>query len=485
MKQMKRLATSFCLTLGALLCLSGCASMAPPYTQPLAPVSEAWPSGPAYPKGAGQPSDQAAADIPWQDYFVDQRLQEVIALALNNNRDLRIAALNIERAQAHYRIQRADLLPKVDVVVAVSGQEIPQDLTSSGKSTTAAQYNVGLGVSAFELDLFGRIRSLQEVALEQYLATAEARRAIQISLIAEVVAAYLGLAADRELLLLARETLKAQEESYGLIKRRLELGATSELVLQQAQTRVEAAKVDIARYTTLVAQDENAITLVVGSPFPTGLQPRPLSETITVVRVLVPGLPSEVLLRRPDVLAAEDLLKGMNANIGAARAAFFPRISLIGALGIGSDQLGGLFNSGALAWTFAPRVTLPIFDNGSNLAALKVGEVDREIAVARYEKTIQIAFREVADALAQGGTIDEQLAAQQSLTEATAASLRLSQARFEGGVDSYLNVLDAQRSLYGAQQGVIATRLTRLLNLVNLYKVLGGGGEFMPLSPEA
>jgi len=480
MKRMKRLATFFCLPLAAFLCLSGCASMAPPYTQPPTPISSAWPSGPAYQKGEGLPSDRAAANLPWQEFFVDQKLQELIALALNNNRNLRIAALNIERSQAQYRIQRAELLPKVDGTIAGSGQGIPQDLTATGKSMTAEQYSVGLGVSAFELDLFGRVRSLQDAALEQYLATAEARRAVQISLIAEVAAGYLNLAADRDGLQLVRETLKAQEESYQLIKRRLELGASSELDLRQAQTRVEAAKVDIARYTTLVAQDENALTLVVGSPVPAGLQPQALAETIAVVRDLAPGLPSEVLLRRPDVLAAEDLLKGVNANIGAARAAFFPRITLVGALGTGSDQLGGLFNAGSLAWTFAPRITLPIFDNGSNLANLKVAEVDREIAVARYEKTIQTAFREVADALAQGGTINDQLAAQQSLTEAAVASYRLSQARFEQGIDSYLNVLDAQRSLYGAQQGMIATRLTRLLNLVTLYKVLGGG-ECTPL----
>ena len=484
MKRSQRLSLLFGLSLATSL-LVGCVTTIPPvqtYTRPVPPV-------PATVPGTGGTTNPATekdlAKLPWREYFVDGQLQKLIVLALDNNRDLRVAALNIERSQAQYRIQRAELLPRVDGTITGSGQRIPQDLSATGKSMTVEQYNVGLGVSAFELDFFGRVRSLQDAALEQYFATTEARCAVQISLIAEVATAYLGLAADREGLQLARETLKAQEESYQLIKRRLELGAGSELDLRQAQTRVEAAKGDIARYTTLVARDENALTLVVGSPLPTGLLPQALSETITMVRDLALGLPSEVLLQRPDVLAAEDLLKGMNANIGAARAAFFPRITLVGALGIGSDQLGGLFNAGSLAWTFAPRITLPIFNNGSNLANLKVAEVDREIAVARYEKTIQTAFREVADALAQGGTIGDQLAEQQSLTEATAASLRLSQARFEGGVDSYLNVLDAQRSLYGAQQGMIATRLTRLLNLVTLYKVLGGGGEFTALPPDA
>jgi multidrug efflux system outer membrane protein len=483
MKQMKWMTAALCLPLGALLCLSGCATMAPLYQRPSAPVPDVWPSGPAYQKGEGQPSAGAVADTPWQDFFVDQRLQGVISLALKNNRDLKIAALNIERSQAQYRIQRADLFPSLAATAGGSGQGVPKAFSTTGNSTTVEQYTVGLGVSAYELDLFGRVRSLKDQALAQYLASQEAQRTVQISLIAEVAADSLTLAADREWLKLAQDTLKAQRATYQLIKRRLELGASSELDLRQAQTRVDAARVDIARYTTLVAQDENALNLVVGSPVPAGLQLRALSDTRKTVRDISPGLPSTVLLQRPDVLQAEQLLKGYNANIGAARAAFFPRITLVGSLGNGSDELSGLFGSDTLAWSFVPQITLPIFDSGRNQANLKVAEVDRRIAVASYEKTIQTAFREVADSLSQRGTIDDQMAAQQSLTDATATSYRLSQARYEKGVDSFLNVLDSQRSLYAAQQGLIATRLTRLTNLVTLYKVLGGGADAPALPP--
>jgi multidrug efflux system outer membrane protein len=461
--------------------LGGC-SLAPGYARPEAPVPAAWPNGPAYQEQEGQAAAQVA-ELPWQEFFVDAQLQKLIAMALTNNRDLRIAALNIERSRAQYRIARAELLPQLDATGAGSLQRVPETISSTGEPVESHQYSVDLGVSAYELDLFGRVQSLKDQALAAYLATEEARRTVQISLVAEVATNYLTLAADRERLHLAQETLAAQEASYLLMQRRFEVGALSELDLRQAQTRLDAARVDIARYTTLVAQDENGLNLVVGATVPAELLPQAFSATLTAVQEIAPDLPSEVLLRRPDVLAAEQHLKGYNANIGAARAAFFPRITLTGTVGVGSAELSGLFTHGAGAWAFVPQIVLPIFHGGSLWASLKVAEVDRDIAVARYEKTIQTAFREVADALAQRGTIDAQLAAQQSLTDATATTFRLSQARYEKGVDSYLAVLDAQRSLYGAQQGLIATRLTRLLNLVTLYKVLGGGGETMSLPP--
>ena len=471
---MKAKSAALCLPLAALLCLGGC-TMAPRYARPEPPVPAAWPSGPAYQERSGSQADQKVAELPWQEFFVEPQLQKLIALALTNNRDLRIAALNIERSRAQYRIQRAELLPQIDATGAGSKQRIPEILSGTGQAETVHQYSVGLGVSAHELDLFGRVQSLKDQALEEYLATEQARRTVQISLVAEVATSYLTLAADRERLHLAQETLTAQQATHQLIKRRFELGVASELDLRQAQTRLDAARVDVARYTTLVAQDENGLNLVVGSPVPAELLPKALFENLTGVQDVAPGLPSEVLLRRPDVLAAENQLKGFNANIGAARAAFFPRITLVGSVGVGSTELSGLFTSGSGAWAFAPNIVVPIFDGASRWASLKVAEMDRNIAVARYEKAIQTAFREVADALAQRGTIDEQLAAQQSLTEATAVSSRLSRARYEKGVDSYLVVLDSQRSLYGAQQGLIATRLTRATNLVTLYKVLGGG----------
>lgn len=468
---------ALCLPLGTFLFLAGCTTMAPKYSQPAAPVSAEWPNGPAYQVQTSSSAQKPVADIPWQDYFVDEQLRKLIALALENNRDLRIAALNIERSQAQYQIRRSDLVPKVDASAGANFQRIPEALSGSGRATTVDQYNVGLGISSYELDLFGRVRSLKDQALEQFLATEQAQRSVQISLVSQVTVTYLSLAADRERLLLAKDTLVNQQESFKLIKSRFDAGVSSSLDVNQSQTTVDAARLDIARFTTLVAQDENALSLVVGSPVPAELLPQSLTESLTSLKDLSPGLPSAVLLRRPDILQAEGLLKGANANIGAARAAFFPRITLVSSIGFGSDDLTGLFKPGSFAWKFAPQITLPIFDGGSNRANQKVAEVDRDIAVAQYEKAIQTAFREVADTLAQRGTIDDQLAAQQSLTDATAKSYRLSHARYEKGVDSYLSVLDSQRSLYGAQQNLVSTRLARLANLVTLYKVLGGGAN--------
>jgi multidrug efflux system outer membrane protein len=450
--------------------------MAPNYSRPAAPVPSSWPNGAAYKEATAARGEKAVADIPWQEFFVDGQLRKLIALSLENNRDLRAAILNIERSRAQYQIQRSDLFPKVDANAAGDFQRLPADLSGKGRAMTLDQYSVGLGVSSYELDLFGRVRSLKDQALEQFLATEQARRSVQISLVSQVAATYLTLAADRERLRLAKETLKSQQESYKLTNHRFEAGVSSALDLHQAQTSVDTARVDIARFTTLAAQDENALDLVVGSKVPADLLPPSLSEALTALKELAPGLPSDVLLRRPDILQAENLLRGANANIGAARAAFFPRITLVSSVGFGSDDLAGLFKGDSFAWSFAPRISLPIFDGGSRRASLTVAEVDRDIAVAQYEKAIQTAFREVADALAQQGTIADQVAAQQSLTDATAESYRLSQARYEKGVDSYLQVLDSQRSLYGAQQNLISARLARLANLVTLYKVLGGGG---------
>jgi outer membrane protein, multidrug efflux system len=455
-------------------CLAGC-TLAPKYNKPEQPVPASWPEGPSYKDGAAAAQDKAIADIPWREFFTDGQLRQLIALALENNRDLRVAVLNIERSRAQYQIQRSDLLPKVDAAASATFQRLAEDFSGKGIPMNVHQYTVGLGVSSYELDLFGRVRSLKDQALQQYFATEHARRSVQISLVAEVAATYLALAADRERLQLARETLVSQQESYQLVRSRYEAGVSSALDLHQAQTSVDVARVDIARFITFVAQDENALNLLVGSQTPSVLLPAALSDTLTALKELPPGLPSDVLLSRPDILQAENFLKGANANIGAARAAFFPRITLVSSVGFGSDDLGGLFTSGSFVWKVAPQITLPIFNGGSNRANLKVAEVDRDIAVARYEQAIQTAFREVADALARRGTIDEELAAQESLNYATAESYRLSRARYEKGIDGYLVVLDSQRSLYGAQQNLISVRLSRLNNLVTLYKVLGGG----------
>lgn len=459
-----------------IACLAGC-SMAPEYTRPEAPVSATWPTGPAYRNSSSPNGEPTATDLKWREFFVDPQLQKLIGLALANNRDLRVAALNIERSRAQYQIRHADLFPKLDAEASATYQRLAEDFSGTGLPMNIHQYNVGLGVSSYELDLFGRVRSLKDQALQQFFATGEARRSVQISLVAEVANNYLTLAADHERLELAKDTLASQQTSFELVRSRYEAGMSSALDLHQAQTSVDSARVDIARFTTFVAQDENALTLVVGSPVPVDLLPAALSDTLTAVKDLQPGLPSDVLLRRPDILQAENLLKGSNANIGAARAAFFPRITLVSSVGFGSDDLGGLFKGGSFVYRVAPQISVPIFQGGANRANLKVAEVDRDIAVARYEKAIQTAFREVADALALQGTINGQVAAQQSLTDATSESYRLSQARYEKGLDSYLNVLDSQRSFYSAQQGLISVNLTRLSNLVTLYKVLGGGSE--------
>jgi len=460
----------------ALLALSGC-NMAPNYTRPDAPVPASWPSGPAYKAKDSEAKsvDKAAADIKWQEFFINEQMQKLITLALENNRDLRIAALNVEKSQALYRIQRADLFPTVNASGTGIEQRIPESISSTGKSMNVHQYSVGLGFSAYELDLFGRVRSLKSEALEQFFATEEARRSTQISLVAAVAGNYLTLAADKERLKIAQDTLESQQASYKLIKRRFDAGASSELDLRQAQISLDSARIDIARFTSQVAQDENALALVVGSPVPADLLPAGLSP-ITALKELSEGLPSDMLQRRPDIMQAEHFLKAANANIGAARAAFFPRIALTTSIGVSSAQLSGLFKGDTGTWSFVPQITLPIFDAGRNRANLEVAEADRKILLTQYEKAIQSAFKEVADALAQHGTLNDQMEAQQSLTNATSESYRLAQARYNNGIANYLNVLDAQRSLYSAQQGLIAVRLSRLINLVTFYKVLGGGG---------
>ncbi len=465
-----------CLAIPLVL-LGGC-SLAPKYDRPDAPVPAHWPRGPAYHEPAAPQEAPAAADLPWREFFTDPRLQQVIATALANNRDLRTAALNVERARALYRIQRAELYPKVEA--GASGRKSRVRISGSTGLVDVEEYSVNVGVSNWEIDFFGRLRSLSKRALEEYLATEQARRSAQVLLISEVANAYLTLAADRDNLKLAQSTLETQLAAYQVIRRRFEAGIAAELDLRQVQTRVETARVDVARYTDLAARDENALNLLAGAMVPAALLPASLSE-VKPLRDVSPGTSSEVLLSRPDILQAEHLLKAAHANIGAARAAFFPRIALTSAIGTASGDLSGLFQPGSLVWSHAPQIVLPIFDarTWSGLAATKV---ERDIAVAQYERAIQAAFREVADALARRGTIGAQLAAQQSLLEATEKTYRLSSARYEKGIDIYLNVLDAQRSLYSAQQGLIAVRLAKLANQVELYAVLGGGAPAGPPS---
>lgn len=462
------------ITLPFALALAGCVSMAPKYRVPEPPVPKAWPEGASYKAMSGETSGRPAADMAWQAFYEDARLQKVLDLALRNNRDLRIAALNTEKARAYYRIQRAELFPMVNAVGYGSKQRLPASVSGTGQSIIAEQYAANLGISAWELDFFGRVRSLKNRALEQYLATEQARNSAQMSLLAEVANVYLTLAADREGLKLTQETLASQETSYKLIHRRFEVGASSELDSYRARISVETARGDAARYTRMVAMDENALHLLVGSPVPPEWLPEVLGS-VTSLKDITPGLPSDVLTRRPDILMAENQLKAANANIGAARAAFFPRISLTTSIGTMDSDLSGLFKSGSGAWTFSPQVVLPIFDMGARRANLKVANTDRDIHLAQYEKAIQVAFKEVADALAQRGTLDDQLAAQEALTKALEGTHRLASARYNAGIDGYLGVLDAQRSLAAAQQGLISLRRAKYGNLITLYKALGGG----------
>ena len=468
------------LTLLATAALAGCMNLAPTYERPAVPVAAEWPQGEAYGEPAGAGS-VAASDLAWREVFVDAPLQRTIELALSNNRNLRVAALNIEQARAQYQVQRADLFPTVAASGEAVHQRTPADLSQAGRAVTSHTYSAGIGFSTYELDLFGRVRNLNEQALQQFFATEEARRSTQISLVAEVANVYLTATADGELLRLARDTLASQESSYKLAQRSHELGVASALDLRQAQTSVEVARADVARYTRALAQDLNALALLVGAPLPAdvrpgGVQPEDL-QWIDRLAELPAGLPSDVLQRRPDVLQAERQLQAANATIGAARAAFFPRISLTASAGVASSSLSDLFQGSARTWSFVPQLSLPIFDAGRNRANLEVSKTQRDIALAQYELAIQSAFREVADALAARGTFDEQLAAQQALVDATGETYRLSQARYRSGVDSYLAVLDAQRSLYAAQQSLITLRLSRSANLVTLYKVLGGGWQ--------
>jgi len=455
--------------------LGGC-SLAPQYTQPQAPIPEEWPQGVAYKDTQAMSETPTVPELKWEDFFADKQLQIIIEMALNNNRDLRLVALNVERARALYGIQRAELFPTVNAVGSGSKQRVSDDFSTTGKSMTMERYSINIGIASWEIDFFGRIRSLKDRALEEYLATEQARSSAQIALMAEVARVYLTLAADMENLKLVRSTLETQQVSYNLIQRQYEIGlGATQLDLFRAQTRVDAARRDVPRFTQLVAQGKNALNLLAGAPVPEDLLPTDLIS-ITPPKEISPGLSSEAILNRPDIVAAEHRLKGAYAFIGAARAAFFPRISLTTAVGTASGELSGLFSSGSGTWIFAPQIVMPVFD-ARTWAALRVSEADREIILTQYEKVIQTAFREVADALAVQGTISQQVSAQQSLVHATAETYRLSNKRYTLGIDSYLGVLDAQRSLYVQQQVLIALRLTRLAGQVRLYAVLGGGVE--------
>ena len=451
--------------------LSGC-SLIPDYMQPAAPVAAQYPQGPAY--SPTQSANVAAAEQGWRQFFKDQALQQLIQTSLVNNRDLRVAALNIDAYRAQYRIQRADLYPAISADGSGSRGRTPADLSQGGKATVGGQYSATLGLSAYELDLFGCIRSLSQQALETYFSSEEARRSTQISLVANVANAYLTWVADQEQLKLTQDTLKAFEESYKLTLRTSEVGVSSALDLAQSRTSVESARVKLAQYQRLVAQDVNSLTLLLGTGLPANL---PASQPLAtdILADMPAGLPSDLLHRRPDILEAEHQLKAANANIGAARAAFFPSISLTASAGTGSADLSGLFKGGSGTWLFEPHISLPIFNAGSLRASLDYSKIQKDIGVANYEKTIQTAFQEVSDGLASRQTYNEQLQAQRDFVTANQDYYRLAERRYRIGIDSNLTFLDAQRQLFAAQQSLISDRLSQLTSEVNLYKALGGG----------
>jgi multidrug efflux system outer membrane protein len=465
------------ITMAALAMLAGC-SLAPVYERPDQPVSRAWPAGDAY-KGvpAAAADAKPVSQIQWRDYFADDKLRKVIELALVNNRDLRVSVLNIEKAKAQYNIDTAALLPKLSANVSQTASRTPSTMTGTGESAISRQYTGGLAMASYELDFFGKVRNLSEAGLQTYLGTEEARRAQQITLVSEVANAYLTLIADQQRLKLAAETLQSQQTTYDLSKKRFDSGVTSGVDMYDAQTSVEAARNDMAVYTAQVALDQNALTLLVGGDVPAELLPSGDLETVTQLAAIPAGLPSDLLQSRPDVQQAERALRAANANIGVARAAFFPSISLTASGGSASNTLSGLFKAGSSTWSFIPQISLPIFDGGVNRANLNIAKADRDISVAQYEKAIQVAFREVADALATRGTLDQRVASQQALVQAAEKSFIINEARYRKGADTYLNALVSQRALYSAQQGLITTRLAKTSNAVTLYKVLGGGWQ--------
>jgi multidrug efflux system outer membrane protein len=450
------------ITIGLLL--AGC-SMAPDYQRPEVPQGASW-----------QVSSDAKTNLGWQQQFSDPTLQSLIRSALENNRDLRLAALNVQSYEAQYRIQRAAQLPTLAVGASSSRQQTSGDLNGTGAEQISSQHSAEVGITAYELDLFGRVQSLKDQALETYLAQIETQRSTQISLVSSVASAYLTLVADQELLTLSQSTLDTEQESYQLTQKKFELGAASDMELAQSRTTLESARVSTAQYQRQVHQDRNALTLLLGTSLPSSLNlPTTLAE-VNFAPIPV-GAPSSLLQQRPDILAAEHSLKAANANIGAARAAFFPTITLTATAGTASNELGHLFDGGTGTWSFIPQLNLPLFDGGKRVADLDVAEVSEKQAVATYEKSIQTAFKEVADTLGSQEYYQQQWEAQQELVKANQRYFELAEHRYAQGVDSYLTRLDAQRSLFSAQQALVSTRLAQLSNQISLFKAVGGGWQ--------
>jgi multidrug efflux system outer membrane protein len=456
------------------LALAGC-TLAPKYQRPTAAISPAWPKVPGHRESQTKAAVVPTADIGWREFFRDSRLQQLIELALTNNLDLRVAMLNVEQTRALYRVQWNALIPTVDINANGTRQRIAYGFAGSGSGSTFNQFNVNLGVAQYELDLFGQVRSLKKQALETYFASEEARKSAQIALVAEVGAAYLTERELTEQLAVARQTLKAARSAYDLTKRSYEAGVLSELDLNVTETQMQTARAAVAGYEQQLAQEEDYLVLLVGRPLPDDLPPpQPFNPQICLSDIPA-GLPSDLIERRPDILEAEHQLEAANANIGAARSAFFPTITLTGSAGSSSTMLDGLFAPGSQAWSFSPQLVWPIFAAGTAWAELQAVKAGKLIEVANYQKAIQTAFREVADSLAVRATVRTQLAANQATVKAERQNYELTQARFNSGVDSSLTVLAAQQNLDNARQNLIQSQYSRLFNLINLYQALGGG----------
>ena len=479
-----RTASLVALTLGAL---QGCTPLIPKYERPspgvasdfaFAASDNAKEAGSKASNSSGSGNAVAVANLQWQDFVVDSQLRDVISLALKNNKDLRIAALQIQKAQSQLNVSQANLFPQINASLSNTASKTPAALTTSGQVSIMHDYSSGIGFSAYEIDMYGRLQSLKTAAFEQYLSTSQAALTVKISLIAQIATQYLTLCADQAHLRLAEQTLDTQIRSYEIDRKRFDLGVISELDLSQSRTSIETARVDISRYRSLVAQDQNLLDLLVGSSVPEPLLPKDFL-TLSSPTTIAPGLPSDLLRNRPDILDVEHQLIAANANIGAARAAYFPSITMTTFYGSASPSMSSLFGQGSRAWSFIPQLNLPIFDAGRISANLKIAQTNQKIAIELYQKTIQTAFREVADSLAVQDNIKDELAAQESLVEATALSLKLSKARYENGINSYLNVLDSERSLYAAKHNLIALKLAQSVNQFTLYKALGGGAQLV------
>jgi multidrug efflux system outer membrane protein len=481
----------------ALLTLSAC-SFIPHYHRPQSPVPDRWPVDTA-PSAATSAPRSSADQIGWQDVFTDPRLQRLVEIALENNRNLRIAVLNVAASEAQFRVERGNLFPAISATGSGlaerlpgssglplggvgSGANTPQP--TGGTASTFHYYSAGIGFTNYELDLFGRQRSLTTEAFEQYLAQAEARRSTQISLVAEVATDYFAVLADQALLKLTKETLESETESYELTRAMYDRDTTTLLSLRQAESALDAARASFAQYQRQLEQDAHALTLVLGQGIPADLPPAMDINTEGLLAAIPEGLPSDLLTHRPDILSAEHNLRAANANIGAARAAFLPSIQLTAFGGTASNRLNGLFRGGSGTWSFAPSITLPIFAGGQNVANLDLAHIEKNVSIAQYELAIQTAFREVSDALSARGTYLDQRQAQEALVAADTEAYRLAEMRFRSGVDSYLSTLDAQRSLYAAAQGLVTVRQAELANQVTLYKALGGGWQQQTVSTQ-